>query len=288
MTERLKWQAFGINVTEHCNLRCTGCSNSSPWLPEKFLNVEEFEKDVRALATAYRAWEMRLLGGEPLMHPRIVEIMQIANDVDASDVVNLVTNGVLLHEAPDAIWPLVDRMYVSLYPGVKYRFDPEKPKALAARHQVDLRLSPTPEFREAFLNTRNKDDALVREIYVKCKTAHEWSCHALSDGRYFKCSPAAIMEGRMAVRGERVPATAADGIKVRGNPNLRRDLEVYLSSLEPLLSCRYCLGSAGKTYGHSQLNGERLKGEIATEHPDPRTLIEPSLLAGPPLIGRNK
>ena len=66
-----------VNLTAHCNLACYGCDHASPVHPEEYLSVEEFAKDLAALAPVYHVFEFLLTGGEPLLHPDLTD-----NEVD--------------------------------------------------------------------------------------------------------------------------------------------------------------------------------------------------------------
>ena len=57
----------------------------------------------------------------------------------------------------------------------------------------------------------------------------------------------------MSLGDSKLRQSAADGVKISDSPDLARDLSTYLKSPEPLAACRYCLGSVGKRFPHSQV-----------------------------------
>lgn len=87
-----------ISVTDRCNLRCVYC------LPEKDIQWQEREKqlsvDEIARITEIAAWlgvkRIRLTGGEPLVHPHIVEIVKRIASLPGIEEVSLTTNAMLL------------------------------------------------------------------------------------------------------------------------------------------------------------------------------------------------
>lgn len=87
-----------ISVTDRCNLRCVYCmpKEGLKWQPRaEQLSVEEI---LRVVETAAR-WGMkrvRLTGGEPLMHPYIVEIVRRIASISGIEEVSLTTNATLL------------------------------------------------------------------------------------------------------------------------------------------------------------------------------------------------
>src|SRR5262245_61688613 len=99
--------SFVYNMTEHCNLTCHGCDHAAPLLPEKFAALDQFKADITALEPVFHSEQMRITGGEPTLHPNLLEFIEFARFSGIADWMILVTNGVLLHEMPERLWDLV-------------------------------------------------------------------------------------------------------------------------------------------------------------------------------------
>ena len=87
-----------ISLTDRCNLRCVYCmpKEGLQWQPRADqLSVEEI---VRVVETAAQGGvkRVRLTGGEPLVHPQIVEIVRRIASVQNIEEVSLTTNAMLL------------------------------------------------------------------------------------------------------------------------------------------------------------------------------------------------
>jgi MoaA/NifB/PqqE/SkfB family radical SAM enzyme len=97
---------FQINVVDHCNLNCKGCTAFSPVAEEKFMEINVFERDCKRLSelTGGKIELIDLLGGESLLHPEIIKIMEIARKYFRSGDINIVTNGILLKKMPLGFW----------------------------------------------------------------------------------------------------------------------------------------------------------------------------------------
>lgn len=243
-----------FNVTEHCNLSCYGCSHASPVLAEAFLSMDEFVAEFEALAEVFHSDELRVVGGEPLLHPELPQILGEARRIGVADKIVLYTNGVLLHQMPPRAWELLDEIRVSAYPGVRRRLSDEDCAALAAQHRVRLEVEYIGEFHKMLLNERIEDGELVASIFRDCKQKGEWSCHILRNGRFYKCPIAAVTGERLALLGIEFHENPRDGVQVTGNPNLRGDLQGYLADERPLAACAYCLGTSGPFVTHHQMN----------------------------------
>lgn len=95
-----------LEPTNLCNFRCTACVHGHPKTrsdlkPFRHMDIRLFEKIVAEL----RDWEgppLRLLRlavlGEPLLHPQILEMIQMAKEARIADRVDTFSNGSLLTE----------------------------------------------------------------------------------------------------------------------------------------------------------------------------------------------
>src|SRR3954453_7179484 len=188
---RQKVRLFGVeyNLTEHCNLSCYHCDHASPLMARKFASLADYERDIHAMSEAVHVQEFRLVGGEPLLHPQLLEFIRIARDAGIGDAIKIYTNGMLLHTMPDEFWAQTDVLWVSTYPGVRRRMSDEAIAAKCAEHGVllDLRAVIT-EFNRTCINNPVEDKDLVRRIFRQCKMANEYSCFAIYDGMFFRCS----------------------------------------------------------------------------------------------------
>ncbi|MBQ9003795.1 MAG: hypothetical protein IJ087_18270, partial [Eggerthellaceae bacterium] len=70
-----------VQVCDHCNLRCAGCLHFAPLAEESFLDVKAYEHDLQRLASISGIegyfGSVALMGGEPLLHPRLVDVVRI-------------------------------------------------------------------------------------------------------------------------------------------------------------------------------------------------------------------
>lgn len=93
--------SFGLeyHLVDSCNLKCAGCSHYSSTINEKIcLPIDHIINDLTLLKNKVGdnlKW-LRLLGGEPLIHPQISECLKQIRGLFPNTELSLVTNGLLL------------------------------------------------------------------------------------------------------------------------------------------------------------------------------------------------
>lgn len=88
-------EVLQVSLTDACNQHCSGCffSNTQPNIPNRYLSPATFEK-VLAEAVTHEVFQIAFGGGEPLMHPKLIEYVE--RTTQAGIVANLTSNGALL------------------------------------------------------------------------------------------------------------------------------------------------------------------------------------------------
>jgi len=248
---KLKRYNVEYNLTEHCNLSCYSCDHASPLMPTKFARLEDFSRDLTALARVFHASQLRILGGEPLLHPELPLFLAEARRIGIADRIAIFTNGVQLHRAPKELWELIDELWISVYPGVERRLSDHDCAQICAAHDVSLHISQWQEFNRSLINQRIEDPALIKAVFRECKSA---SCHTVHEGRFYRCCVAPFMKQRLGLRGVAFDNQAIDGVALHDNPNLYEELYACINSRTPLAACAYCLGTSGPLIEHRQLN----------------------------------
>jgi len=88
-------QVVAIEPTNDCNLRCVMCPRAKARKPIGFMDFALFAKVIDQLVALGVGAVALHLSGEPLLHPRIVEMVAYARDAGVGHV-QFATNGTLL------------------------------------------------------------------------------------------------------------------------------------------------------------------------------------------------
>lgn len=237
-----------INAVDHCNITCIDCNHASPAIGRCFADPAVIERDCSTLARCYRAPLVKVLGGEPLLHPELPSVLQALRRSLIAPKILLVTNGTLPNRMTEAVWRSLDEVEISVYPdaGVDesllrhYRMQ-------ARRYGKKLTAIEYLNFRRTFALNGTGNHALVRRIFATCKLANRWGCHSIHEGRVHKCLQSIYIP---RIVGRPSELQGADGLPIEASASFAQALKEYLTSPEPLWSCRHCLGTVGVERGH--------------------------------------
>lgn len=66
------------NVVDHCNLNCKGYANFSNIQDNNYVNLVDYERDIKLISQKFNIYCFRILGVEPLLHPKFSELLNIS------------------------------------------------------------------------------------------------------------------------------------------------------------------------------------------------------------------
>lgn len=222
-----------VHLMDSCNLKCRGCSHFS----NLFGEGEEYDfaallsdwEKIRELAYAPCLY---LLGGEPLLNPRIEAIVCEARRLFEDSDIEIVTNGLQLPKMSDSFFRLAadKRVHfsITMYPPTwKQR---EEIRMLLEAHRLEYTMGQlVSEFRACF-NPPGK----YSSGQISMSACGADYCRFLRQGKLYKCPVAALTYkynehfGACLPYGEGIDLNAAD---------FRQQA---LAMCKPIELCRYC------------------------------------------------
>jgi len=226
------------------------CNHVSPTAKMRIADPDVVFRDLSILSLFYRSAEIKILGGEPLLHPDMPTLLKAIRRSGVSNHIKLVTNGILLSRMKDEIWKELDEIELSVYPQTEPLLSPHMGDIYksAKRHRVKLVRYFYENFRITFSTVGTDDHVLSQRIYKACKLARLWGCQSVHDGYFFKC-PQSIYIPNILDKAVSYDYRE-DGVKIISTPDFPDKLKGYLNSRKPLRACRYCLGSVGRSRVH--------------------------------------
>lgn len=247
------------NIDKHCNLNCKGCDHFAPIAEQEFLPVEEFSQDMNEIHRLFaeKDGEFHLLGGEPTLHPDLVEFLYITRKNLPNAKIVLDTNGTLLKRMPEKFYDACIQYNISIsvtrYP-ISIDYDELgkwiREKGISYEYLGSSEGGRTLwKFPLDFSGSQNPV-----ESFNACRNAN--SCWTLERGRLYTCSIAPNMPIFERRFHKGILLSDGDGIDIYKAENAD-EISEYLAS--PMPCCRYC-DVKHRTYDHEW---EVSKGSIS-------------------------
>lgn len=236
---------FDVHIAEHCNLKCKNCTHYSPLAEEEYLDVEEYERDCHRLSELFdsEVKYVKLLGGEPLLHPRLPEIMRITREAFHVGKISILTNGILLPSMGDDFWKACRDYRITLSP-TEYpiNFDYAKWQKYAETHDVLYEPANLMNLSDGFddklmhrelISTTGRH--IVEHNYYHCPWAN--NCLTLSHGRLYTCVNAAHARHLKKQFNLDIHLSERDSVDIYG---VEDAYELMDKVNRPIPFCQYC------------------------------------------------
>jgi hypothetical protein len=227
------------------------------------------------LAKHYQASHVRLVGGEPLLHPRLLDLVAAIRRTGITKRIRIISNGSLSHRMTPEFWAALDEVHISIYPGKEPSTNTlDILERQAAEFGKCLVIKRFDKFRETYAEMGTEDPALINRIFNSCQIAHTWRCHTVAHGYFFLCPQSAFVP--MLLHGLNDRSYSSNGLKITNAPAFGRELLEFLEREKPLPACRWCLGSVGRIFKHEEVSRSewRQYQQHRTEELVDRTYLE--------------
>lgn len=220
-----------------CQLSCRHCTNFIGVLPQEVWPVEDVLADAQRAARVMHAETVCILGGEPLSHPHLLDIMRGVRASGLGDRIQILTNGMRLHRMKPEFWAELQWLKISIYPGKTQPENVElaKRKAVEYGFALDFYDVADDPFR-AVLTDRPHPPGGAQATFDGCW--YKTYTRKIERGYFYRCCTSPQIS--QTVLGL---APDADGIALEG---LTEDaLTEFLGRKTHMQSCTRCYGNLG-------------------------------------------
>lgn len=246
---------FAFSLASHCNLNCKGCAHFSPLSQAEFPDFEEAERDFARLGRLFGGScnYISLMGGEPLLNPRVEDYCRMARKYFPNGDVQLVTNGILLLKMPDSFYKTCKEaritIHVTPYP---IKLDHKAILKRCRRYGVPYYFymgedSKNEFFRYVIDETGNQN---MVENFIECPNANY--CLFLYKGRMYPCGAGTHFRIFNDYYNAGMELTDEDSVDIY---KVNSGCELLYELAKPVPMCRYCVMSGRKetyTWAHSK------------------------------------
>lgn len=232
---------FVLNILDHCNLRCKGCDHFAAIAEKRFVDIKNIKEDLERMSQLLNQQVVRIgiMGGEPLLHPDLLEILSLARSYFPNTLLQLVTNGLLLMNQSEEFWltckekniVIVNTKYpINLdYEGMKVRaeqygviFEHYGATGKVLKTSYKMTMDPT-----GMQNARNS--------YLKCYHAN--ALPLLMEGRFYGCTVAPNVRHFNKKFGTDMQLKDGDYLDIY---TINNQQEIFEFLSKPIPFCRYC------------------------------------------------
>lgn len=215
------------HIVDHCNLKCKGCTHFSPLADPWFEEVEDFKRDFGRLAEIMHVDVIRIMGGEPLLHPNVCEFLRITRELFPDSQIQLVTNGILMQLTEGLIETLNENKIIVCISDYGI-FKDLKRQLVGVQYAVVDRKGL---MYNACLNLNG--DEFSDLSFGNCDLhVNHWNF--FQNGRFYHCCIGANIKIFNKYFGKDLPVP--EGISIYDHTE--KEINDYLNTITPL--CRFC------------------------------------------------
>jgi MoaA/NifB/PqqE/SkfB family radical SAM enzyme len=233
-----------IHLADHCNLNCKYCSHFSSIADKKFYDLHKFTKDIARLSkiTGKNIKKISLLGGEPLLNPKVCEYMSITRQYFPQTAIRLLTNGTLLSSQNNYFWENLSKndikLTISSYP---IDINREVIEKKAAEFDVKMQYF---YFKDEF-EKLNLDLSGSQKDMFSCQKCFTGGCYNLYEGKLYACPVIAFVKYFNKKFNKNIKVSGGDYIDIYKINSLN---EIIKWTYEPKKFCKYCTPTTSKPW----------------------------------------
>lgn len=222
-----------INATRSCTNACVACNHASTRFTESYyMEPETLARDLDKIKGLLRVKLFMVQGGEPLLHPKVTDLLRLIAESGMAAQYGVLTNGKLLPRMKDDFWKMLGQTHselrLSCYPDLSPDIVPFA-QAKAAEHGFSVRAQTINTFKPLF--RRNDGSTYYGCPWNRCLTIHE--------GYFYLCPLTAFFPKQFMQLPETIDGLPLDGMT-------EEILQAFLHRQTPLETCKICAGARGE------------------------------------------
>jgi organic radical activating enzyme len=243
--EKRKIWYVETHLVEHCNINCNYCDHFSSIAAEEFADINVFARDLRRIKELSSGMErLRLLGGEPLLHPRLPDFFDVAREIFPTIVIDIITNGVLVPKMSAAFFESMKKNRIAVATSPYFKADHKLYQAINSVYEQyavpqELRLWMGSNYEKKFSHIALDRTGSQDKLHSFTHCWHAAFRIFLRDGRIFPCpiAPNIVHFNRQFKDVTEFQLTEKDCIDIY---QVQSEQEVVDFLSKPIDFCRFC------------------------------------------------
>ncbi len=223
-----------VHLTDHCNLNCIACTHYSSIASPQFENIQKFNTNMKMLSKKLRFNRIRLLGGEPLLHPNVSDFIKITKKHFPKSHICVCTNAILLPSMSELFWQTCRDCNVTIditdYPSEKQK-EISYYAEIISKNKVAFGGAHNGNKRVVFHNPSGSSNKKIS--FQRCVIKYK-NVILLKGNRIFNCPKTAYIGIYNKYFNKHVAQDK--GINIYFNSS--KSIKTYIS--KPTETCKYC------------------------------------------------
>ncbi len=221
------------NITLACQNKCVSCNHFIAVQAAQPVTPADFERDLAMAAQLMHFSVYNLVGGEPTLHPRLLDLLAILRRSGITDRVEITSNGQNYNRLPDAFFDAIDDLIVTPYKLTQDEKDHITRKC--AEHNVHLEWHPVIFTWAAYKKEHSPEKAAA--LYRACW--YKINRHVIDNGYFHRCCVGRFTPSVLMGLPREIDAIALDGLTVDA-------LKAFMNQAETPRGCFVCAGNHGE------------------------------------------
>ena len=232
------------NITYYCQNKCVSCNHMIPLVEHPYhVDPAIIERDLAVMSKVSHAAEFSIIGGEPTLHPAIMDIIRIVHKSGIANNVLTYTNGQAMRHLPDAFYEELDRLVID-----PYKIDDDTRAYITEKCMkagLPLEWHSTDFTRSFYRNKRS--EAASTGLFSTCWFRFNRS--VIDEGYFYRCCTSPFIPKYLFGQAKEADGLSLDGIT-------EQKLLDYLNPQQTPEICSVCSGNCGPKIGWSETSRE--------------------------------
>lgn len=231
--------ALEIHISDHCNLNCKSCTHYSPIAKQNYVDINSLSNElfiIKKKKIINFFSEIRLLGGEPLLNPNLIEILDIVRNIFPKKKINLITNGLLLNNMSNDFFNCCKRNNIKISI-TKYPCNIDYENLLKLMRDKGMNCIIYDDRTNNYSFYESKLSYKTKSIWRNFYNCFDQNCFQLKGGRLYSCPQSAHVDILNDYLKQKFTRNESDFIRIDDINYLKILKFRYL----PKQFCRYCI-----------------------------------------------
>ena len=233
-----------VYTTYHCNLNCRSCLTHSPICPPEFYEYDNYVKDIdRLKELKINITRMNFSGGEPFLHPRIMDMFRLTCRKFANIPSTVFTNGSLLYKLSDAeLSELVEldiELAITEYPVPSSNYRKHLNNFYERSADIPIKIQRIVDEKDKlfYKHPYNIDGSTPKHEFINCHRYRNCFMVCLYNHKFWKCYNSPNAEQFNTLFGTNIQTSSKDYLDITDDI-IAEDAYNFCRNRIPF--CNYC------------------------------------------------